>query len=263
MKPFTQRAKSSVAVAPAPSVRQPPVAPAPYRPQSTPIVLQRKTIGPMLKPPQTDRPRSMPPALQQQKTSALQPKTPPAAPPVYRPLPVPKVLQRKTSETHRPPVQPRAQSAHPSGLIQRSVPRPQAAGGAPTAVSGGRANAGGGVIQRAEQHQFVMGISERTDITPQSGFATIAKLTINGEDICHTKSGKLVSDCTSAHAEDVAVEVLKDKCWDAAAGRASPIVAGQLNEVWLYISSSPCTSDSRGGRPATSTKDIGCTEMII
>lgn len=39
------------------------------------------------------------------QTAALQPKKPPAAPPVYRPQPIPKVLQRKSAPGNPPPVE--------------------------------------------------------------------------------------------------------------------------------------------------------------
>lgn len=62
--------------------RKTPAAPAVYRPQPVPIVLQKKSS----------------PVQNQMRAnigSALQPKKPPVAPPVYKPQPTPKVLQTK------------------------------------------------------------------------------------------------------------------------------------------------------------------------
>lgn len=73
--PGVAQPKSSL---PAPKVNHP-VAPAVYRPQAPPKVLQTKKISPT------------------HQTHKAPPQAKPVAPPVYRPQPVPKVLQRKTS----------------------------------------------------------------------------------------------------------------------------------------------------------------------
>jgi hypothetical protein len=89
---------------------KPPSAPPVYRPQSVPVVLQRKASAPAHPPPATRRvpaapapyrPQIAPKVLQAKKAAgvpqphATQTKRTPVAPPVYRPQPPPRVLQTK------------------------------------------------------------------------------------------------------------------------------------------------------------------------
>ena len=113
--------------------RPKPVAPAVYRPQPTPKVLQRKTA-----------PRQQP--------HGAGPKRPPAAPPVYRPQPVPKVLQRKATAQPRlsPSTQPNRLPVAPPAYRPQPVPRVlqrKVAQGRPLPV-GEKINPAARVIQR-------------------------------------------------------------------------------------------------------------------
>lgn len=81
-----------------------PVAPAVYRPQPIPKVLQRRTAANQ-RPPQT----------------ALQRK--PVAPPVYRPQPLPKVLQTKASQANLPPHPTRRAPAAPPAYRPQPLPK--------------------------------------------------------------------------------------------------------------------------------------------
>ena len=110
-----------------------PVAPAVYRPQPTPKVLQRKTAGSQSPPQSGSKPIAPPVYRPQAVPKCLQTKMATVAPavkssPVYRPQPVPNVLQRTSATVaprlHRPEpknlVQPKAimQSRKPPGVLQ-------------------------------------------------------------------------------------------------------------------------------------------------
>lgn len=60
----------------------------------------------------------------------------------------------------------------------------------------------------------------------------------------------------SEHAEDVAIRVLRN---NLTLFRPAP----HVNELWMSITKSPCTSISRTGLPVTSQKATGCTEELI
>lgn len=91
----------------APQPKPSPTAPPVYRPQPTPMVLQRKTVQ--------GQPKS-----RSLKTNP----SPPKAPAIYRPQPLPKVLQRRSA-----PVQPNSGNAKlkPSAPKAPSIYRPQPA----------------------------------------------------------------------------------------------------------------------------------------
>ncbi|HEX7333639.1 MAG TPA: hypothetical protein VF290_19205 [Pyrinomonadaceae bacterium] len=101
-----------------------PVAPAVYRPQPTPKVLQRKTVGSQQAPhTQSAKPVAPPPVYRPQAVpKCLQTKMAPVAPavkssPVYRPQPVPKVLQPKP-QSPSATVAPRLHQPAPKSLVQ-------------------------------------------------------------------------------------------------------------------------------------------------
>jgi len=231
-------------------MKRPAAAPPVYRPQPVPRVLQKKSAN-----------------VPQSPQGQVGPK--PVAPPVYKPQPTPKCLQMKRTQA---PVRasgknnaaggPKVQASHSAGLIQRQTAQSNNGARQVAFPRAATTAAGGAVIQRA-MGGFVMNVMEQTDTTPVSGFVTILKLTVNGQDICHTKSGELVPDVESAHAEDMAFHELMNLCADAVSGTSTVMNPAAPNNVYLYISSSPCTSTSRNGLPATSSKDIGCAEMLM
>ena len=133
-----------------------PVAPAVYRPQPTPNVLQRKTVGNQPRTQSGSKPVAPPIYRPQAVPKCLQAKMPdpavkssrpaPVAPPVYRPQPLPKALQLRKPLEQQPKglVQPKAsmQPRNPSAVLQASLSvqkklmRPQSAAAAqPPAVS--------------------------------------------------------------------------------------------------------------------------------
>src|SRR5688572_25360018 len=84
-----------------------PVAPPPYTPQSTPKVLQRKSIGSPL-------------------NQVASPKQGPPAPPVYRPQPLPKVLQGKMATQPARAGQPKPVQAKIAGTRTAMQMKPNA-----------------------------------------------------------------------------------------------------------------------------------------
>ena len=212
--------------------------------------------------------------------NSAQLKKPPVAPPPYRPQPIPRVLQTKSAIKGRlggtaaakqgPPNAPASQlkshSLTANAADARAVqPRP---GGAriqlQVAPRNSAARFGSRVIQLDPKYVKPVDYDKvaapkdsgnyqygKSQILPdtQSTYAT-AKL--NGWYLAKYYS-------SGEHAEQSIVDHVKSLV-DQGEKLLLPI--GQKNKLSIHLNKSPCTSTSRGGKPATNTS-LGCTERLI
>ena len=135
-----------------------------------------------------------------------------------------------------------------SGPVLRPAGPPEPAWGS----AGGCACHGGrhSVVQRMEGHGFAPGGWDSAK-NVKDGFKTNALVAFQAADGEYVELGT-ASNYTPdhAHAEDNAMRILNENLGMFGEGRT---------EVFIYITSSPCTGVSRGGLPATGQ---GCAERL-